>query len=629
MIPSKSSSRLAWIAGILLAAVVPLGYAVGTGSGTTPPLAIAMLAAVAAAIAAISAVHASLLRMAAEEARDIASRPDDPTALFRQEEVADRQVKGRNLRQFERWFLPVLTGLLALGEAVLGIVAYRLAGAERQIVGNQLVLAAVLLFVAGVVLYLFGSYLAGLAFSEEAPELRATAGETVGLAYLCGLGGAAEVVMMSDFTAIGQWVTRFMAILLMLRAIEKVANIFLEIYRPRQRRSAGYPHESRISGLVAQPRSMLANLADTLNYQFGLQLTEARMRRLGWQILPFLALQGFILLAFSCLLIVNPGEEALIERLGRPLAGEPLGPGLHGKLPWPIDRVFRVDVETTRSLTFGTPVPLDEEVGTVLWANSQATPTELLVVANRREPGRAVENGNEPPATRESTSFNLLGVSVVVRYRVADVRQFVYAAVDAREILMRLCREQVAGYLAGHDLLSSLEQGLSEEGAEAVRMQVNQQLTEAIAGAASRIGLGVEIVTVGLIYVQPPPPVAEAFQTIIAAGEERTRMILEARTNALQTSTSAQSEALRITNEALGYAVLRTALSDADQQSFLDRLAIYRRYPEIYEAREYFFALKSALAGRNKIIVATKTGRKVMTLDLKKQAGSQLFDIQP
>ena len=37
------------------------------------------------------------------------------------------------------------------------------------------------------------------------------------------------------------------------------------------------------------------------------------------------------------IVIVEPGERAVIERLGQ-VHGEDLGPGLHVKLPWPIDQ---------------------------------------------------------------------------------------------------------------------------------------------------------------------------------------------------------------------------------------------------------------------------------------------------
>lgn len=67
--------------------------------------------------------------------------------------------------------------------------------------------------------------------------------------------------------------------------------------------------------------------------------------------LVLLAATGIALLWLcSALFTVDETERAIVTRFGRPLAGVAM-PGLHGKLPWPIDSVIRVDA---RLLVFDT-----------------------------------------------------------------------------------------------------------------------------------------------------------------------------------------------------------------------------------------------------------------------------------
>ena len=66
--------------------------------------------------------------------------------------------------------------------------------------------------------------------------------------------------------------------------------------------------------------------------------------------------------------ILSPSEKSVVERFGRPLQkSHSLGPGLHYYIPWPVDKLKRVDTETIRSVTVG--YELKEEEPVILWTN--------------------------------------------------------------------------------------------------------------------------------------------------------------------------------------------------------------------------------------------------------------------
>ena len=68
-----------------------------------------------------------------------------------------------------------------------------------------------------------------------------------------------------------------------------------------------------------------------------------------------LLLRGYLATGLT---IVQPDEVGVVRRFGAVLA-EPWEPGLHWGLPWGIDRVDRLKVNQTRTLSRGRPGPAE------------------------------------------------------------------------------------------------------------------------------------------------------------------------------------------------------------------------------------------------------------------------------
>ena len=130
----------------------------------------------------------------------------------------------------------------------------------------------------------------------------------------------------------------------------------LEIYRPRLKGKVVHPlYDSRLVGLVSHPEGVFSTAASALDYQFGFKVSDTWFYQFLKINFPWLALaQLALLLVSSGFVFINPGEQALLERLGRPVVGrEVLGPGLHLKWPYPIDDIHRFRTEEVQSSTVG------------------------------------------------------------------------------------------------------------------------------------------------------------------------------------------------------------------------------------------------------------------------------------
>src|SRR5206468_9904507 len=96
-------------------------------------------------------------------------------------------------------------------------------------------------------------------------------------------------------------------------------------------------------------------------------------------------LQLAALLISTMVVIIEPGEQGLLERFGNPVDGRTLlNPGLHVVCPWPVDKVRRYQTERIQSFEIGTPEGNLPETNAVLGTLAHTVETNFLV-ANRTQ----------------------------------------------------------------------------------------------------------------------------------------------------------------------------------------------------------------------------------------------------
>src|SRR5262249_16885051 len=134
-------------------------------------------------------------------------------------------------------------------------------------------------------------------------------------------------------------------------------------------------------------------------------------------------LQIVALILSTCVVFIDPGEQGLLERFGKPVAGRTLlNPGGHLKFPWPIDRVYRYQTELIQSFHVGSlPEPMLEYMPAVLWTVPHTKEEVNFVVANRDR--SAASNST---TARRAPPVSLLTVSIPIQYQINDLLAWAY-----------------------------------------------------------------------------------------------------------------------------------------------------------------------------------------------------------
>lgn len=588
-------------------------------------------------------------RLAREEARDLESaerqrREKGLASLF---EEGEQPQAARNLAQMERFFAPaasLVVGVLLL--LPLGIqVSGWLAGGDAPFAGWFRDIAemppypymySVLSVLLGAGLFLLGMYGAGLVKVREWEPLRAGAGYALGSTGCAVLAGLTMLVS-GMFGVVPERVVSCLILLWMtLQGIEILVNFVLDIYRPRVPGVAARPaYDSRLSGLLAEPKGIFETFAHTLDYQFGFRISESWFFRfLRRALIPLACIQLAFLYSLSCFVYVQPGDVAIIERWGAPRglaavegaadrwdalaqteAGRPLGPGLWLKYPWPVERAVRVPRDRISTLTIGYAFDTEEE------AREKAAELRGIVANWDREhikdetsylmplpSGMAVEGLEAPGAggggfdTPGTVDALFLSGTFTVEYRIgsdADVFRYQYTYRDATRMLRVMAEREVTAYLAGADFWDMMARAPD---------RVRGELADRIRAAARETGIGIEIVNVGIANTHPPAgTVGASFLQVIASQQERMIRIHRGETDRVRIVGMTPGEADGVLREAEAYAFGREASAEAERDWFRDQMRAHAAAPEAYRELMRLRAMEEAVRGARLILLPSET----------------------
>ena len=296
-----------------------------------------------------------------------------------------------------------------------------------------------------------------------------------------------------------------------------------------------------------------------------------------------------VLLAGSSLFYaVDADSEGVVLRLGK-YARTSL-PGLHMKLPYPIEVVYEVPVQRIQSLEFGFATA---EAGRV----TRYAPTS---------------SEQDKIAQMLTGDLNLAHVEWVVQYRVKDPYNYLFKiGGSGREGVavadtIRDASEAVMRKLVGDASVDEVITIGREQVAGDAKVEIQQLL--------DGFKAGVEVVTVKLQSATPPDPVKDAWNEVNRARQNKERVVNEALGERNRQIPAARGQRDRIISEAEGYRerVVREMTGRAN--AFLKQLAEYEKAPEVTRTRLYLEAMEEILAAVQDKVIIDESVRGVLPL---------------
>jgi HflK protein len=406
-------------------------------------------------------------------------------------------------------------------------------------------------------------------------------------------------------------------VLLGLIALETLFSLVFEAYRPKVRgREERVLFESRLVGVLSQPTGIFSTAAQALDYQFGFKVSDTWFYRFLESAFVWLILaQTSALLLSTTIVVIDPGEQALHERFGRHV--RILEPGLHLKLPWPIDAVERHNTRAVQSFNVGfVPDPDLEKENTVLWTRAHYKVEFNLLVASR-------EQVTTPSDSDQTVPANLLTVSIPVQFVVTNLLEWGYNHTEPARLLEQIANREVVRYLASVDIDTVMSHGRGEAAAELRRRIQSESITAK---------LGTEIIFIGLQDIHPPIGnkeirVAAAYEQVIGAEQEKESKILTAEGYANELLPAARASVARTVNQARADAAVQVNDAEGRASRFNHQVTAFRAARDVYPARNYLETLRTALANTRKYVVLPTNTHDVVSIDLTEKIRRDILDL--
>ena len=292
--------------------------------------------------------------------------------------------------------------------------------------------------------------------------------------------------------------------------------------------------------------------------------------------------------------IITPEEVGIVQRFGRQIVPHD-GPGIHYKLPWPIDQLTRVQDRRVRVVEIGFRTNAgksDAEPAAYEWnvqhrsGRFQRQPEESLMLTGDQ---------------------NMIELNATIHYDLTRPDQFVFGQLDGAATVRAAAESTIQSVVTGAPLDDVLTTG---------RAAIEQRVKTALQARVDRYNSGIRVLSVRLEDVHPSLEVVDAFRDVSGAFEEKNRVVNEAEGYRNEQVALARGNAKASLAAANGYTVERVHRAEGDADRFTQREQAFRSAPGPTETRLYLETVEQVLPGKKKLIVdSTKARRQLFLLD--------------
>jgi len=265
--------------------------------------------------------------------------------------------------------------------------------------------------------------------------------------------------------------------------------------------------------------------------------------------------------------VVGADERAVVRRFGA--VDAEVGPGMHYRRPWPVDRLDVVKTTSVMKVGVGFAIPKAE--------SEQPSGMELL-----------------------TGDTNILNAALVLQYVIGDPAEFLFQIEEPQAFVEALAEGVLTETVVGMPIDEVLTKGRI-----AVQERVKARMQELLDGRHS----GIRIVSANIMAITLDRSVVQAFQDVADAMADREKVINEARAYASNLIPKARGEAHTRLSEAEAYKQQRIADAVGETSRFLALQKEYEKVPDVTRTRLYLEAMERILPKLQLYIIDSDKGR--------------------
>ena len=277
----------------------------------------------------------------------------------------------------------------------------------------------------------------------------------------------------------------------------------------------------------------------------------------------YIFILAFIVWMATGIYIIDPAERGVVLRFGAFQTSTTQGP--HWHIPYPVESVYKVNVEQVRSAEIG-------------FRNAQ----------------NSYSGGVSSESLMLTRDENMVDVKLAVQYKIANAQDYLFNVSNPELTLSHVVQSIIRQVVGDNTMDFVLTTG---------RDQVAQEVKTASQELINDYGLGIQITAVTMQDAQPPVQLKAAFDDVVKAREDEQRYINEARAYANDIVPKARGASQRLLAEAEAYKSEVVSKSEGEAYRFSQILTEYTKAPGVTKERLYRETLEDVLSNTNKVIV--------------------------
>lgn len=292
------------------------------------------------------------------------------------------------------------------------------------------------------------------------------------------------------------------------------------------------------------------------------------------KVIVLLIIAALVIWLLSGLYRVESNEEGVVLIFGR--YTQTTEPGLHWNWPAPIGEVETPSVESINAI----------EVGFRTTETSGATQDDVAQES-------LMLTGDQ----------NIIDIDFTVLWRVSDARNYLFNIREPSETV------KTAAESAMRDIIgqTEIQRALTES-----RGDIEVETRELLQSILDSYGSGILITQIQLQNVQPPEPVADSFNDVQRALQDRDRLRNQAEAYRNDILPRARGEAQQIIQEANAYRESVVAEAEGEANRFLSVYEAYSESPDTTRQRLYLETLEEVYGSTEKILMESDAAENIV-----------------
>ena len=283
--------------------------------------------------------------------------------------------------------------------------------------------------------------------------------------------------------------------------------------------------------------------------------------------------------------IVDAAERGIILRFGNFHATTT--PGLHWRIPYPVDQVYYVNIEEIKTVSLG------------LLETSSGLHESLMLTKDE----------------------NIVDIQIAAQYRINDARKFLFMVRDPDNTLKQAVESALRELVGKSKMDFVLTDG---------RAEIQDKVSKLTQDILERYDTGLMITSINIQNAQPPKQVQASFADAVKAREDKQRSINDAETYRNEVLPKARGHAARQMEEAQGYKQRVIAESQGETKRFVSVLQQYKKAPRVTRERMYLETIEEVMAKTSKVFIDVKEGgNNMIYLPLDRLLQERRIEVTP